>query len=434
MKISILGFGLQGKSAYDYYKSEGNEIVVCDRYPVSDIPDGIESQIGDNYLDRLDRFDLIVRSPKVHPKDIVQVNSEHILDKVTSNTNEFFRVCPTRNVIGVTGTKGKGTTATLITRMLEASGLKVHLGGNIGIPPLDLLKGDIQPDDWVVLELANFQLIDLKYSSHIAICLLVEPEHLDWHTDTDEYYEAKTQLFRNQTAEDISIYYGVNENSKRIASTGAARLIPYYQSPGAFVEDDHISIDGKQVIRLDEIKLLGKHNWQNVCAAITAAWQIKPDIEAIYKTIRDFSGLAFRIEPIRSVNGVTYYNDSFASAPPATIAAIEAIKSSKVLIIGGKDRGLDLSALCQSVKQNSENMRKVLLIGESAERMAQCLSDAGYDNYESGGTNMNQIVQKASVIAENGDSIILSPAFPSFDMFENFEDRGIQFNAAVGNL
>ena len=186
MKIAILGFGKQGLSAYDYWKGPDNAITICDENEVLELPEGTSGQLGQNYLHELDKFDLIVRSPSVHPKDITVANSPATLDKVTSVTNEFFRVCPSKNIVGVTGTKGKGTTSTLIAKILEADGKKVHIGGNIGTPPLDMLKNGIEPEDWVVLELANFQLIDLNYSPKIAVCLMIAPEHLDWHTDVNE--------------------------------------------------------------------------------------------------------------------------------------------------------------------------------------------------------------------------------------------------------
>jgi len=210
MKIAILGYGSQGRAAYEYWR-DGNEITICDGNSKLELPTDVNTQLGADHLKGLERFDLLVRSPIVHPRAIVAANSPDILAKVTTVTNEFLRVCPTKNVIGVTGTKGKGTTSTLIALMLEAAGHRVHLGGNIGIPPLDMLKNDIQPDDWVVLELANFQLIDLQHSPRIAVCLMVVPEHLDWHTDPAEYFAAKTQLFRWQTAEDFAIYFADND-------------------------------------------------------------------------------------------------------------------------------------------------------------------------------------------------------------------------------
>ena len=153
MKIAILGYGSQGQSVYEYYKNTDNTLTVCDKDTATDLPEGVDSQIGEAYLDGLDKFDLIFRGPGVHPTEIVKANGKAILGKVTSNTNEFLRLCPTKNVVGVTGTKGKGTTSTLIAKMLEESGLRVHLGGNIGTPPLDLLAEDIKEEDWVVLEL-----------------------------------------------------------------------------------------------------------------------------------------------------------------------------------------------------------------------------------------------------------------------------------------
>jgi UDP-N-acetylmuramoylalanine--D-glutamate ligase len=435
MKIAILGYGLQGRSSYEFYAQADNDITICDINEPDDIPSGVKVQFGNNYLDRLDRFDLIIRSPKIHPRDIVAANSADILNKVTSNTNEFFKQCPTTNIIGVTGTKGKGTTSTLITKLLEELGFTVHLGGNIGIPPLDLLKNNISEDDWVVLELANFQLIDLKHSPNIGLCLMVEPEHLDWHTDVDEYYDAKTNMFRSQTVHDLAIYYAANDNSKRIASTGGAKTIPYYAAPGAVVAGDHIAIDGQPIIRVKELQLLGKHNYQNVCAAVTAVWQIQPDAHTFTKVLREFKGLPFRLEFRQKVNDVSYYDDSFASAPPATIAAIEAIRSHKVLIVGGKDRGLDLNELASVIKDHESFIRGVVLIGESAKRVAEALDTAQFNNYSiSEDKDMLAIVRSASKLAQAGDSVVLSPGFPSFDMFKDFEDRGNQFNEAVGSL
>ncbi len=436
MKIAILGYGIQGQSVYEYFKNKDNDITICDRDTALDLPEGVDSQIGETYLNRLDKFDLIFRSPSIYPSEIVAANGEAILDKVTSNTNEFLRLCPTKNVIGVTGTKGKGTTSTLITKMLEASGIRVHLGGNIGIPPLDLLAEDIKEEDWVVLELANYQLIDLKYSPHIAVCLMVVPEHLDWHTDVDEYYQAKARLFEHQTKDDLAIYYGLNDNSKRIASTSPGKLIPFFKSPGALVAGSNIVIEGTPIIRISEIKLIGRHNLQNVCAAVTAVWQINQDIEAMADVLREFSGLPFRLEIIREVNGVKYVDDSFASAPSASVAAIEAIKGPKILILGGMDRGLNLKELAKAIADNAKYIKKILIIGQSGERLAKVIDGFNFTNYEVLGTDnsMEDIVAMASKIATEGDSVILSPSFPSFDMFKNFEDRGLKFNEAVNNL
>jgi UDP-N-acetylmuramoylalanine--D-glutamate ligase len=434
MKIAILGFGMQGRAAYEYWR-DGNEITVCDENEELAVPAGVPSQLGQDYLKGLDGFDLIVRSPSIYPRDITAANSPAILEKVTTVTNEFFRVCLTRNIIGVTGTKGKGTTSTLIAKMLEADGKRVHLGGNIGTPPLDLLKDTIRPDDWVVLELANFQLIDLKYSPHIAVCLMVVPEHLDWHGDEDEYFGAKMQLFRYQTPDDSAIYYAADPTSQRIAATSPGSKIPYLSPPGAVVNNGSISIDGQTICRTNELKLLGQHNWQNVCAAVTAVWQVTQNVEALRSVLTSFSGLPYRIEFRREQGGVRYYNDSFAASPHAPIAAIEAISGKKVVIIGGFDRGLDLDDLAAAFHRLQHQIRRILLVGASAPRTAAVLKQHGFTNFTlSNADKMATIVAEATGLADKGDAVVLSPGFASFDMFKNFEDRGQQFNEAVENL
>jgi len=429
MKVAILGYGEQGRSAYEYWKSQGAEITICDQSETLELPLDVDKHQGETHLNHLDAFDLIVRSPFVKPADIVAANTPEIAEKVTTVTNEFFRVCPAKNIVGVTGTKGKGTTSTLIAKMLEADGKRVHLGGNIGIPPLDLLKNNIQPDDWVVLELANFQLIDLQYSPHIAVCLMVVPEHLDWHRDVNEYYTAKTQLFRHQTPDDFAIYYAANEDSKRIASTGKGWLIPYMERPGAFVENEQIVVDNQPVCSVRDLKLLGQHNWQNACAAITAFWKVSQNLEAIRQVLTTFSGLEHRLEFVREVNDVKYYDDSFGTTPETAIVAIQAFGQPKVVILGGSDKGASYDELAKVVA--TSNVRHALTIGKMGPKIAEALIAAGYDNGMSGGGTMKDIVDEAAKLAEPGDVVLLSTACASFDMFKNYKDRGEQFKAAV---
>ncbi|MGC1177338.1 MAG: UDP-N-acetylmuramoyl-L-alanine--D-glutamate ligase [Candidatus Saccharimonadales bacterium] len=431
MNIAILGYGAQGQSAHEYWR-DGNEITICDRNEALKVPDGARTQLGAAYLSNLNQFDLIVRSPGVHPEEIVKANSPTVLKKVTTVTNEFFQVCPTKNIIGVTGTKGKGTTSTLIAKILEADGRRVHLGGNIGTPPLELLKNDIKADDWVVLELANFQLIDLKYSSHIAVCLMISPEHLDWHADSEAYYEAKTQLFRYQTAADIAIYYADNEISKQIADSSSAEKIPYMTPPGAAVNGDKIMIDDQIICAASELKLLGKHNWQNVCAAVTAIWQVTQNIAAIRSVLTTFSGLEHRLELVRELDGTRYYDDSFGTTPETAIVALQAFAEPKVIILGGSDKGADYTELARTVAKS--NVREALLIGEQAERIKEALMQVSFTNTMPGGTTMTEIVTTAREQAQSGDVILLSPACASFDMFKNYKDRGEQFKIAVQAL
>lgn len=431
MKIAIIGYGSEGRAAYGYWR-DGNDITICDQKTSLETPAGVTTQLGENYLDNLASFDLIVRSPFVRPDDLVTAGSVDIIPNITSNTNEFMRVSPSRNIIGITGTKGKGTTSSLLTAMLRAAGKTVHLGGNIGIPALDLLKENILPDDYVVLELSSFQLMDLQQSPYIAACLMVVPEHLDWHTDDQEYYAAKQQLFRWQTPDDIAVYYADSQQTTSIASAGLATKIPYMRSPGAKVEDGSITIDGQAICATNQLQLLGKHNWQNACAALTIAWNITKDVSALRSALTSFNGLEHRLEFVSDVDGVTYYDDSFGTTPETAMVAIEAFVQPKIIILGGSDKGASYDDLAATVAK--ANIRQVLLIGEQAARIQQALAAAGFTNYTPGGETMAQIVTTAQASAKAGDVVLLSTGCASFGMFNNYKDRGNQFKAAVQSL
>ena len=434
MKIAILGYGSQGQAAYEYWR-EGHEITVCDKAAGLAVPDGVETQLGTDYLRDLDRFDLIVRSPGILPQAIAEANpaAPVILDKVTTVTNEFFRVCPTKHIIGVTGTKGKGTTSTLIARMLEADGQRVHLGGNIGIPPLELLRAGIKPEDWVVLELANFQLIDLRYSPPVAVCLMVVPEQLDWHPSVEDYFKSKSQLFRWQTADDVAIYYAENADSRRIAEASPGRKIPYMAAPGAVVQDGKIMINDQDICETGQIKLPGKHNWQNICAAVTAVWQVSQNPEAIREIATNFTGLEHRLQMVRELHGVRYYDDSYGTTPETAMVAVEAFEGPKIVILGGRGKGIPFDKLAKKIAAQP-NMKKVIVIGETGDEIAQLLRENGYQDIVDGGNDIVRITELAQQLAAPGDVVLLSTACTSFDMFKNYQERGERFTRAVQAL
>lgn len=436
MKIAIVGFDVEGRSSFEYFQAQGggHELTILDQNPEVPVPDGVPHVLGPAYLDDLDRFDLIVRTAGLRPKLILEKNPA-VGPKITTHLDEFLKVCPTRNVIGVTGTKGKGTTSTLITKMLEAADKTVRLGGNIGVAPFTFLD-ELDADSWVVIELSSFQLVNLQTSPHIGVCVTVEPEHLNWHDSMEEYMAAKSQLFAHQTEKDVAIYFAESELSKQIASAGKGRKIPYYAPPGAVAEGDHISIEGQTICRTDELALPGKHNWQNVCAAVTAVWQASQDVAAMRSVLTTFTGLPHRIELVREVDGVRFYDDSYASGLGATKAAIQAVKGKKVMILGGYDRMLDLNHFGPYAIEHKNEFRHLLLIGASAERLAGILDKAGFTNYTVDKTvhDMPAIVAAARRLAQRGDAIVLSPGFPSFDMFKSFKERGEQFHAAAENL
>lgn len=446
MKIAILGYASQSAAAYTYWNTPDNQLTVLDSRADANIPEVIHSVKGPDYLKGLDAYDMVVRgAPSIHPRDILAANPEapHILDKVTTVTNEFFKVCPTKNIIGVTGTKGKGTTSTLITKILEASGKKVHLGGNIGIPPLDMLKDNIQPDDWVVLELANFQLIDLKFSPTIAICLMVAPEHLNWHETMEEYVTAKQQLFVHQTVHDTLVYNRNNAFSQEVTEVSAAGTKLSYEVPGpgadphsrvnAYVQGDTIFMDDIEVCKTTDVALLGHHNLENVCAAIAATWElIGKQPEIVKQVVSEFKGLEHRLELVAEVKGVKYYDDSFGTTPETAIVALQAFTQPKVIILGGASKQANFETLAQVAA--SHNVRTAVLIGDTASEIEKALKNVGFEHILPGGQTMTEIVNVATAQAQPGDVVLLSTGCASFGLFKDYKDRGEQFHQVVKAL
>lgn len=430
MKVAIVGYETEGKLSYKYWLAQGASITICDQDPNKEVPAGAASQLGPNYLKGLDQFDVIVRTAGLNP-NLILAENPGVESRITTAVNEFLRVCPTKNTIGVTGTKGKGTTSTLITRMLEAAGKQVFLGGNIGRSPMDFLA-DLTPESWVVLELSSFQLYDISHSPHIAVCLMVVPEHLNWHSDLNDYIGAKSNLFRWQQSTDTAIYFADNETSHRIASASPGAKLTYYAEPGASVHERQIVIDNQTICSVDELRLLGEHNWQNVCAAVTAVWQVTQDVAAIRSVLTTFTGLEHRLEFVREVDGVRYYDDSFGTTPETAIVAIQALKEPKVVILGGSDKGATFDELAKVVA--SSNVRHAIIIGDTGPAIAEALRNEGFEHISHGGSTMPEMVAKAKDAARPGDVVLLSTGCASFGLFKDYKDRAAQFKTAVGAL
>lgn len=451
MKIGIVGWGIEGQSAYRFFGSK-NDYLIANEEPRDDFPDssdtvkvqflnqprtpGITSNAGDlSYLTGLDKCDKIIYSVTSH-KNLEQYfgQDQAFWKKAVTVQHIFFEQVKTKNIIGVTGTKGKGTTSTLIFEMLKASGLRTFLGGNIGTSVLDILPR-IQETDWVVLELSNFQLYKFPYSPHIAVCLMIANEHQDWHTDIDEYIDTKNNLFSHQSNTDIAIYFAVNDLSQQIAGNSPGIKLPYFASPGARVNEENIiTVDEPEVkiINVKDVKLIGKHNLENICAAITVVWQITKDQEAIQRVLNSFSGLEHRLEFVRELDQVKYYDDSFGTTPETVVVAIKAFVEPKVLIVGGHGKGLPFEPLVDEIV--SSRVRQVILIGETTEKITKLLTAKGYSNTVRGLDNMSDIVKAARAAVQPGDVVLLSPGCSSFGLFHDYKDRGNQFKSAVNAL
>jgi len=427
MKVAILGYGEEGRASYRYWLDKGAEVTIVDENTaLTDLPEFAMTLIGPKVFKDLEGFDLLVRTPSLSLEDIKTDG------KIWSATNEFFAVCPSV-VIGVTGTKGKGTTATLISEILRASGKTVHLLGNIGVPALSVLSV-INPDDLVVFELSSFQLWDLQKSPQTAVVLMIEPDHLDIHGSMDEYVGAKTNISSHQSTEDLIVFHPTNDFAGQIAKKSPAQKKRYMTAEGAEIIDGNIVIDDQIICSVSKIGLIGLHNLENVCAAITAAWKYTKDIDAIRKAVTEFKGLPHRLEFVRELKGVGYYDDSFSSAPGATVAAIQSFSQPEILICGGFDRGLDYEQLARAIVAQ-QNLKEVILMGQTKQHLARSLDSLGFTRYQVIETSdLKAIVYSARELAEPGDVIVLSPGCASFDMFKNFKDRGEQFKRIVGEL
>ncbi len=423
MKIAIAGFGLEGESNYKYWSiDKANDITIVDqKKPERDIPYNTKTLIGEDVLDQLQDFDLVVRTAGLAPRKI-KTNG-----KIWSATNEFFSKCPAP-IIGVTGSKGKGTTASLITSILQRSGRNVWLLGNIGQPSLDVL-GDIQQSDIVVYELSSFQLWDLQASPYIAVVLFIEQEHQDVHTSMEDYVNAKANITKYQNESGLLIYNKSNEYANFIAKGSQAQLIGYPDITTAHVDSGNFYYNEQFICSVDNLKIIGKHNYDNACAAIDAVWHFTQDIAVITDGLNAFTGLPHRLEFVREVDGVKYYDDSIATTPNAAIAALRSFDKSKVIILGGSSKGSNFTEL--GIELTNHNAQAIL-IGDEAENIAIACKNAGFSNFEiMKNPTMEKIVIRASRISMPGGIVLLSPAGASFGLFKNYADRGDQFKASV---
>lgn len=451
MKIGIVGWGVEGQSAYNFFGPEHEYLIVSEhsrddfpaqtdnihiQYSVKEKPEKPTGVVEDlSYLEGLNSCDKIIYTPvSVFNLKKQYGSNPAFWTKAITVQHLFFQTVRSKNIIGVTGTKGKGTTSTLIYKMLEADGKKIYLGGNIGNSMLDFVR-DVEPDDWVVLELSNFQLKDFPYSPHVAVCLMIVPEHLDWHPNLEDYIKAKSHIFRHQSPNDIAIYFAANEYSARLAQYSPGKKIPYFRKPGAFVREDGAVVIGEQeveIIKTDDIKLLGEHNLQNICAAVTAFWQVGRNVEAINKVLTAFTGLEHRLEFVSVVDGVKYFDDSFGTTPETAIVAMKAFQEPKVLILGGSEKGSDFAELADEVLKN--NVKHVVAIGKTGTKITELLKQRGFTAISEGGDTMEEIVAAARKSSQPGDVVLLSTGCASFGLFKDYKDRGNQFKQVVGAL
>ncbi len=428
MKIAIAGYGIEGRANYQYWLAQhpDAEIVIVDQKQPVDAPVDAPMMVGDDAFRQLQDFDLVIRTAGLAPYKIATHG------KVWSATNEFFEKCPAP-IIGITGSKGKGTTASLINSILQAAGHTTWLVGNIGQAALEVMD-QIQPDDIVIYELSSFQLWDLERSPETAVVTILEPDHLDVHTDFEEYIAAKAHITQFQQMGDQAFYRPGDQQSQAIADAGESVALPYIDDTAVHVADGSFYDGDERLCSVEALRLPGAHNIDNACAAISASLEYSGvTAAAIEEGLRSFRGLPHRLHFVREINEVKYYDDSIATTPGSAIAALNAFTQPKVLILGGSYKGSDFSKLAETLAKQ-EDVR-VLLIGEEAPRLVAAFQEVFFDHFEIIlDPTMEKVVRHAAEIAEPGSVVLLSPAAASFGLFKNYSDRGEQFVAAVNAL
>ena len=446
-KVAVLGFGIEGQETVEFLLKHEASVHVFDEKEESTFDasrlkflrnEGVAFTFGT--FSSLENFDLIIRSPGVKPGIRVLHNAADKGIPLTSATNVFFENAK-GVTIGITGTKGKGTTAALLYQMLKTAGREVYLGGNIGVPALSFLK-KLSDTSISILELSSFQLMDLQLSPHIAIVLMVTQDHLDYHTSRDEYVFAKSGIAKFQSPSDYVISNVDYPASLKIAEFSPGRKLFFSNRnkvpEGCFIENDSVIVKTRKkkekIMSTAEVLLPGRHNLENICAAVMAAQLLNVPNSIIRDVLKTFPGLEHRLELVREVGGVKYYNDSISTTPESAIAAIQAFSAPEILIVGGSSKGSDFSEL-GNVISRAKNIKAVIGIGAEWPKIKERIKSKELRiKIVEGLKTMNEIVETAHKLAKPGDVVILSPACASFDMFADYKDRGNQFKKYVNML
>lgn len=448
-KVAIIGLGVSNLPLIDYLYKLGSEITLFNNKPIEQLDKNILDKIyeyklkfsfGENYLNKLVGFDVIFRSPSCRP-DTPQIEEE--VKRGTLLTSEIelvLEMCP-GTTIGVTGSDGKTTTTSLIYEILKENNYKCYLGGNIGIPLFTKL-GEMKPEDFVVLELSSFQLMTMKVSPQVAVITNVTPNHLDIHKSYDEYKEAKANIFKNQTENDLLVLNYDNDITRNFAKEAIGSTV-YFSSKEKL--ENGIIVDGetikdcesglrRHILNAKNTKLRGIHNAENMCAAIAATKRFAtPEVQA--KAISNFAGVEHRLEFVKEIKGAKWYNDSIASSPTRTIAGLKSFDENIVLIAGGYDKHLDYTPIAKPI---IENVGSLILLGQTANKIYSAVtyelkfSDKKLPIYKV--NTLEEAVEKANEISKKGDVVLFSPASASFDMFKNFAERGNKFKQIVNKL
>ena len=449
-RVAFIGAGVSHKTLIREFVELGAKVTLCDRkdsleafgdYAETLRELGVSLSLGETYMDGFQGQDIILRTPgfEFYQKPLQDAIAAGTL--VTSEVELFFDFCPCE-IVAVTGSDGKTTTTTLISEFFKAAGRRVHLGGNIGAALLPMLP-DVRPDDVAVAELSSFQLISMKKSPKVAVVTNVTPNHLDHHKDMQEYIDAKRNILLYQDSGCRAVLGFENEVTRGMQADCKGQQVWFTRlretDNGAFLRDDGMlcmAENGVVTPFLDrkDVKLRGLHNIENLLAAAAAVWGRVP-VEAIQKVGSTFTGVEHRIEPVRVLDGVTYYNDSIASSPTRTIAGLRSFDQKILLIAGGYDKKIPYEPLAPEILAH---VKVLVLMGATGPRIEQAVralpefAASGLEILHAG--SMEEAVALARDAARPGDVVSLSPASASFDLYPNFEVRGRHYKQIVNSL
>ena len=443
-KIAIIGIGVSNLPLLDYFSDKKANITILDS---KDLPEEVMGKINkygynldlekDNML-RLVDYDIVFRSPSIMPNTEEMEKAKESGTIITSEIEMVLKLAPCK-VIGITGTEGKTTTTSLIYEIVKKSGKKCFLGGNIGKPIFAQIK-DITPEDVVILELSSFQLMEMDISPDISVVTNIYPDHLNIHKSYEEYQDAKKNIFKYQSENGIVVLNKDNETTNSFENDANGKVI-FFSSKikldkGYYYDRDEeiIKFGDNKLIDRKDIKLRGIHNYENICAALAATSSIVDENVQI-EAIKSFKGVEHRLEFVRELEGVKYYNDSIGTSPASTIAGLNSFEENIILLAGGSDKGLDYKEVGEAI---AKHVGTLILTGPTSKKIEEATINALKDLNKKidicYAEDMNQAVNIAKEKAVSGDIVLLSPASASFDLYKNFEERGNIFKNIINAL
>nr|MBQ8243707.1 UDP-N-acetylmuramoyl-L-alanine--D-glutamate ligase [Oscillospiraceae bacterium] len=437
-RIAVLGLGVSNRPLVRLLLEFGCDVVGCDRTPrekldaeVLELEEmGCKLHVGDGYLNGVEA-DVLFRTPGMHPGNPAIVALAEKGAEVTSEMEVFFEVCPC-HLIAVTGSDGKTTTTTLISEMLKAAGKTVWLGGNIGTPLLPLVR-QMKPEDYAVVELSSFQLMDMTRSPERALITNLAPNHLDVHKDMDEYVDAKKNIFRYQDANGLLVLNADNAITAGFTGNGETNFFSRQGKAHVHLQNGTIYREDVPVLKTEDILIPGVHNIENYMAAIAMVEGLVED-EIIRTVAKTFGGVEHRIELVRIKDGVKFYNDSIASSPSRTIAGLRSFTEKVILIAGGYDKHIPYDVLGPEI---CAHVKKLFLGGATGPQIRAAVENCSDDSGQVEITdceNFEAAVRAAAAAAERGDIVLMSPASAAFDQFKNFMVRGEFYKKLVKEL